>query len=103
MPDNWASKSQVPIPQVVAATFHKIVTQDMWKKERICIYSVNSFPSLIFVPCVEKENIPFVLRRVDTKKNAKVGKCWLLPHFYPAFWKYEGAQAKIVVYYTRNE
>jgi hypothetical protein len=24
-------------------------------------------------------------------------------HFDPAFWKYEGAQAKIVVYYPRNE
>jgi hypothetical protein len=23
--------------------------------------------------------------------------------FDPAFWKYEGAQAKIVVYYPRNE
>jgi hypothetical protein len=24
-------------------------------------------------------------------------------YFDPAFWKYEGAQAKIVVYYSRNE
>jgi hypothetical protein len=24
-------------------------------------------------------------------------------YFDPAFWKYEGAQAKIVVYYPRNE
>jgi hypothetical protein len=27
----------------------------------------------------------------------------LLEHFGPAFWEYEGAQAKIVVYYPRNQ
>ncbi len=31
-------------------------------------------------------------------------KMWTDPgNFDPAFWKYEGAQAKIVVYYPRNE
>jgi hypothetical protein len=65
MPDIWATKSLVPIPEVVAATFHKNCDTS---KARLCIYSVNSCLSLIFVPCVEMETIPFVLRRVETKK-----------------------------------